>query len=108
MTAKELMAPRYKVIADYPNSPYKVGDIIKPDECLDCYSHLFKKLNWWEYRTVDQMPKRLICKAIPDDTEIIEIEEWDMQLLYGWRNKKERTVASLHSFNPKYGYFPVD
>jgi len=31
-TVEELMKPRYKVIADYPLSPYKVGDIItKPD-----------------------------------------------------------------------------
>lgn len=25
------------------------------------------------------MPKRLICKAIPNDTEIMEIQEWDME-----------------------------
>ncbi len=28
MTPEELMIPRYKVIGDYPNSPYKLDDII--------------------------------------------------------------------------------
>jgi len=114
MTAKELLIPRYQVIADYPNSPYKIGAIAKGNECLvnpeclDKYPHLFRKLNWWEHRKIEEMPKRLICKAIPDDTEIIEIEEWDMELLYGWRNKAKRQCASLRSFKPEYGYFPVD
>lgn len=116
MTAQELLIPRYKVIADYPGSVYVVGEIISDDtncieflEELDKYPHIFEKLNWWEQRTVEEMPKRLICKAIPETAhEIIEIEEWDMELLYGWRNKAERKCASLRSFNPKYGYFPAD
>lgn len=126
MKAKELMNPRFEVIADYPSSLYGIGDLIEehePDkfhyqncgdyqyassQTLEKYPHLFKKLNWWEKRNKEDMPKKLICKAIPNDTEIIEIEEWDMDILVGWRNKKERTCASLYSFNPKYGYFPVD
>ncbi len=129
MTAKELMQIRFEVIETYPKSKFKKGDILEriPNatndwynadkslinadillEEIEQYPHLFRKLNWWENRTIDQMPKRLICKAIPNDTEVIEIEEWDMTLLYGWRNKKERKCASLRSFNPKYGYFPVD
>lgn len=71
---------RYKVIADYPNSPFKVGDILLQgnyvrikffskhnyykgnDETIDAddivkYPHLFKKLEWWEDVPVEELPK---------------------------------------------------
>lgn len=129
MKAEELMKPRYEVIADYPFNPYQIGDKVEnisntsvflyarindtdhlssDIDFFDKYPHLFRKLNWWENRKAEDMPKRLICKAIPGDTEIIEIEEWDIDQLIGWRNKKERTVCDLRCFNPEYGYFPVD
>ena len=129
MNAKELMTPRFEVIETYPKSKFAKGDILEriPNatndwynadkslinadillEEIEQYPHLFRKLNWWEKRKIEDMPKRLICKAIPNDTEIMEIKEWDMEILVGWLNKKERTCCSLTSFNPEYGYFPVD
>ena len=125
MTAQELMIPRFEVIADYPYCPVKVNEqlekvtetlfvISKDNENLNLWHlseieklpHLFRKLNWWENRKAEDMPKQVICKAIPNDTEIIDIEEWDMDILVGWRNKEERTCCSLRSFKPEYGYFP--
>jgi hypothetical protein len=126
MEAKELLKPRFEIIADYPTLSYNVGRIIEPIkedsnyyDCVDApssniicypqkYPHLFKKLNWWEHRKIEDMPKRLICKAIPNDTEIMEIQEWDMDIMVGWTNKEKRQCCSLHSFNPEYGYFPID
>ena len=129
MNAKELMTPRFEVIETYPKSKFAKGDILEriPNatndwynvdkslinadillEEIEQYPHLFKKLNWWERREIEDMPKRLICKAIPNDTEIMEIQEWDMEILVGWINKKERSCCSLRTFNPEYGYFPVD
>ena len=125
MTARELLQPRYEVIDDYPKSDFKVGDIIQCSDDLvndkdvgaflrkfkynfDKYPHLFKKLNWWEHRKLEDMPKRLICKAIKGDTEIQEIEEWDMEILVGWTDKAKRKCCSLLSFKPEFGYFPVD
>jgi hypothetical protein len=129
MNAKELMIPRFEVIETYPKSKFAKGDILEriPNatndwynvdkslinadillEEIEQYPHLFKKLNWWERRKIEDMPKRLICKAIPNDTEIMEIQEWDMEILVGWINKKERSCCSLRTFNPEYGYFPVD
>jgi len=76
MTAVELMTPRYELIADYPSNYCEVGTIIECpnfdhdftkkawEEVIDKYPHLFRKLNWWEHRKVEDMPKRLICKAI--------------------------------------------
>ena len=119
MTAKQLMNPRFEVIGDYPSSPNRVGAILECPELEDSlkqqwseyfsrYPAIFRKLNWWDYRTQEQMPKRLTCKAIPNDNSIEEIEEWDMKRLWGWVSKKERTGAGLLSFNPEYGYFPAD
>lgn len=128
MTTEQLLKPRYEVIADYPFNPYQIGDLVEniadtsvflyarikdvdhlssSSEILDKYPHLFRKLNWWEKRKAEDMPKRLMCKAIPGDTEIIEIQEWDMDRLMGYVNKEKRSVCSLTCFNPEYGYFPV-
>lgn len=126
MTAQELLKPRFEIIADYPGLSYNIGRIIEPikegSSIYDCfeapasetiqfpekYPHLFRKLNWWEKRGIEDMPKKLICKAIPGDNEILEIEEWDMENLFGFTNKEKREGCGLTSFKPEYGYFPID
>lgn len=61
----DLMRPRYKVIADYPESIHEVGDILsgasyeKHALYKDKYPHLFKKLEWWEERPESEMPEYL-------------------------------------------------
>ena len=62
MKVEELLMPRIEVIADYPSSPYYVGEI--KDRLGDNvaahfakYPHLFRKLNWWEERKVEDMPE---------------------------------------------------
>jgi len=83
MTVEELLMPRYKVIADYPHNPYKVGDLLEeftktafkltvtyngnsmdetqantyPASAIEKMPHLFRKLNWWEERKVEDMPE---------------------------------------------------
>jgi len=116
MKAKELLKPRFEVIASFPNSYYKVGNILQGDlifcdpegDKYSDYPHLFRKLNWWEKRSIEDMPKKLICKAIPDDDSVQEIYEWDMRLLIGWLDENKFKCCSLKAFNPKFGYFPVD
>jgi hypothetical protein len=135
MTAEQLLKPRFQVIADYPFNPHAIGAILEAKiesihqttypyrnefgETVNCENychissfeklpHLFRKLNWWEKRKKEDMPKKLICKAIPNDTEIMEIIEWDMDLLIGILDKEARSCCNLRTFNPKYGYFPVD
>ena len=117
MKAEELMKPRFEVIADYPfpkNYIYvKVGGIVETKNKKDIvyfsqYPHLFRKLNWWEHRDIEDMPKRLISKCTPTSDEIFEIEEWDMERLLGWINKGGRDCCDLTIWTPEYGYFPVD
>lgn len=96
MTPDELLNPRYKVIADYPNSRFKIGDILfkyrypsspsmytyvtNPEiplkgtslspEYVEKMNHLFKPLQWWEERKAEDMPAYVKCLKSPD--QIIE------------------------------------
>lgn len=77
MTPKELLNPRFKVIANYPMSKYSIGDIIQSekDACiygtdeeekdmhnLKNYPAIFKLLQWWEDRKVEDTPEYLLYK----------------------------------------------
>lgn len=66
-----LLAPRYKVIADWPLSELSetrigqifeitITDVATLDVVLplyDKYPHLFRKLEWWEERKPEEMPE---------------------------------------------------
>ena len=126
METKELLKPRFEVIADYPamerNGNYQIGDILTDDgktavlkqdgtPVFACdwekYPHLFRKMNWWEKRTSEQMPKKV--KSLADAKgDVYEIEEWDMEIMVGWIDKKNRSCCSLLTFKPEYGYVPID
>jgi hypothetical protein len=87
-TIDHLLTPRFEVIGPYPNSPYKVGDIMNnhgsdgfhitttnewsemhndnvnvhhhvPVKRFLEYPNLFRPLQWWEKRTADEMPMYL-------------------------------------------------
>lgn len=89
MTPEELLKPRYKVIADYPDSIFVVGKVIEltidnvnkvwsyhhfTEQCselwdaeyFDEYPHLFKKLSWWEDRKPEDRPVYVKCIKTPD------------------------------------------
>jgi hypothetical protein len=130
MSAAELMKPRFQLIADFPYNHYgKVGTILdrnwsqypNDDETKDPvwrisdFPHLFRKLNWWEFRKECEMPKKLksLCDKDKEgfnieDEEIYHITEWDMRSLYGFIDKENREVCDLEIFTPEYGYIPVD
>lgn len=78
MSTEKLIKPRWKVIASFPDSEYKVGDIEDRDWSkyvngedesdgvlwrISDFPHLFKHLEWWEDRKIEEMPKYL--KADP-------------------------------------------
>lgn len=119
MKANELLNPRFEVIADYPSNQQAVGTILEcPNFDNDFtkkyweednykYPHLFKKLNWWESRKKEDMPKKVMSLA-DDKKDTYEIVEWDMDILVGWIDKKSRECCSLETFRPEFGYIPVD
>jgi hypothetical protein len=63
MNTEDILKPRYKVIADYPRSPYVIGNIISDDdkeytcEYMSRFPAIFKPLEWWEDREESDMPK---------------------------------------------------
>lgn len=95
-TVEELLRPRYKVIADYPQSSLKVGDIISfelqhveiakytalngdpiklavMEKTVQKYPHLFQPLPWWSDRAVEDMPEYLYC---PSRKMFFRVERW--------------------------------
>lgn len=72
MTTEELLKSRYKVIADYPNCHFNVGQIIEKRKYMngkwyvpgctfdpDDYKANFQKLEWWQERKPEEMPRYL-------------------------------------------------
>ena len=76
MTKQELMTNRYEVIANYPNSPFEIGDIVFKCDNTNVYAikkycgeyhvenpgeypEIFKKLEWYEKRKIEEMPEYL-------------------------------------------------
>lgn len=57
---------RYRVIANFPGSEFKVDEIIWDDKVIDYgkFTSNFKKLQWWEERTFDFMMSVRFCKII--------------------------------------------
>jgi len=70
MTPEQLMQPRWKVIEWYPDSEFKVGD----SENRIC-SILFKKLEWWQDRSSQDMPQYILR----DNAGLVyKVTHWDI------------------------------
>ena len=84
LSTEELLKPRYKVIADYPNSDWKLNEILDRDwswdgddengfaHSISQYPHLFKKLEWWEEREEKDMPEYVKHKI---DSEVYKLQK---------------------------------
>jgi hypothetical protein len=64
----ELLKPRYKVIADYPNQWHRTGAIItdlfyddqyKDESWFAQYPAIFQRLEWWQEISESEMPEYL-------------------------------------------------
>lgn len=77
MSTKELLKPRWKVIADYPGNPAIVGSILKMRNDYqyevnsklfimpEGYPAIFKKLEWWEEREQEDLPEYVKLVVFP-------------------------------------------
>lgn len=86
MTIEELLKPRYKVIAKYPESRFGVDEILtqwignifvgkNPYTVLsnpNDYPAIFKELKWWQEREIEDLPKYLKI-----DDSIRKVIKWD-------------------------------
>lgn len=78
MEKEELLKPRYKVIADYPNGVHKIGDTLThliagtfineririKIELPQNYPVIFKPLQWWEERATEELPEYINFEGI--------------------------------------------
>lgn len=92
-TVEGLLKPRYKVIADYPQSIWKVGESLPefpPTWCaenLDKFPKIFRKLEWYEERKEEDMPdylKRIKFAELLswhniELNEVVEVSKWIYQ-----------------------------
>lgn len=127
MTPEELLRPRYKVVADYFHNPYQIGDIITLPEnnrsvhlttiqytdefgenvkqqnhyapkIIEKYPHLFEKLEWWEERKPEDLPKFIKAKNDGDVQELIAVTECGFKVK--WGNKKKYRIGVFNRFIP--------
>lgn len=125
MNKDELLRPRYKVMADFPfNEIFNVGSILSffkttkdgKDEYwyhhdvkhnnfqstwFDGFPHLFKPLQWWEDRDINDMPEYLKDNG---DAEIFKVREWvDNSMGVIWLNKnKKMNHTGFHQANAEH------
>jgi hypothetical protein len=88
LTVEELMMPRFKVMIDYPDSDYKVGQIVENIGVgyiafLDSYPNIFKKMDWWEERQSGQMPDYISNGKIVLKVDKHFSSSWDEFTQYG-------------------------
>lgn len=92
MTKQDLLKPRYKVISDYPESPFEINEVIdgnilvtapiglnEPKYASD-FPQIFKELQWFEEREEKDLPKYVkVLKDIPyyglKKGQIVEVTE---------------------------------
>jgi hypothetical protein len=99
MNTENLIKPKYKVIADYPNCPFEVGHTLIQDmstvgevfveaselgqpidknwldkDAVTGYPHLFKRLEWWEEISPEEMPEYLKTHAGNSVRKVLSID----------------------------------
>lgn len=93
MTKEQLMQPRWKCIADYPQSIWKVGEILTdfPElwakANLEPFPNIFVRLQWWEDRQESEMPEYVkYCGTI------LKVKKWTKNIegepSFTWEGEK--------------------
>ena len=103
------MKPRYLVIADYPNSIYKIGRILEQDDLqyfnydhFNKYPHIFRPLQWWEQRKPEEMPE--FVKFTADYMGFTKVEVYRLE---NWGDQLEKGFIPFRKSEDKYGLCAV-
>ena len=127
LTTEQLLAPRYKVIADYPQSRFNPDEILIPNRMdgkvdnqwvnqdpndkryihaqLENFPHLFKPLQWWEDREEKDMPEYVKWRYMPEcdaktmDGYIAKVFGWS-QAGYGVITDDGKTTTATKYWTP--------
>lgn len=111
---EHLLKPRYEVIADYPNCKFDVGVIVQFDniypysgfsyaidheivhtEYFDKYPHIFRKLEWFEKRGINDMPKFLSHRTV--SKVVVKVDRWSTNYDTFLSEACEKTSNLKHS-----------
>ena len=120
MNLNSLTTTRFKVIADYPNDSFPVGSILERisnatndhysvapytfgntimRKTLEKYSHIFQKLEWWEYRADEDMPQYVRLNS-----KIHKVDKWKFNYqnvrIANIYHDQQTLVMSQHDFVP--------
>jgi hypothetical protein len=114
MTANQLLIPRYIVIDNYPDSPFKVGDIITyvrevaqaydqweiagkqfTSNGINKYPNIFRKLNWWEHREKHELPQYVLWTKTSNKA-VSRVTTWTYSDHYGWYFTSEAGGSCKH------------
>lgn len=124
-----LLIPRYRVKDIWPSmelEPFRLGQIVTlqwhkaegyihvpikhiPGSYMrqgffDKFKNLFEPLPWYAERKEEDMPEYIRFKQ---DGAVFKIEHWDMKILFGFVDLKNRRGCGLTTFKPEYGYDPA-
>lgn len=109
----KLMQPRFKVIADYPESPFEINSIFTADDYklteessfVDIefreYPHLFRELQWWEDRKEDEMPeyvKVIDVSYLPQSNTVFKIIRWEIDEIGQMKGYYSNDKAALAQY----------
>jgi len=128
MSIEKFKYPRFMVIASYPKCNFELNSILEriPNatndhytnlpyvfqatidlEILECFPHLFKKLQWFEYRSEIEMPMYLKHSADKVNFTFHKILKWEMKYMFGFTDIEKREVCDLRAWAADYNYLPA-
>lgn len=96
MTSEQLMEERYILQKLWPGCLWSVGAIF-PGNYFDfqSFSHLFRKLEWWEERNEKDLPSYVKGQATQ---RIVKVKEYDLE--GGW-------IEFIDGFGVSKNYLPA-
>lgn len=115
----DLMTPRYEVVADYPESKFKIGqtvtlkeihpysgysfimgDFVLSPEWFVKYPHLFRPLAWHEKRDIKDMPQYVKKSFSKEVIKIDEISNLELMISKGF--VMDENTADITAFGSAF------
>ena len=100
---KDLLQERYLVIADFPHTDFKIGELIDgtPFENnwgvdFKDYPAIFRKLSWWEFREEKDMPEYVSYVSLTLKDKFGDDES---------KTRKYVKIKSWYKTNERWGWY---
>ncbi len=129
MENDQLLIPRFKVMANYPNSQFRIGQVISLNKYDACkywheytdkepfyledgdekkYPSIFRKMEWYQARVISEMPDYLKNYSDEELAFVLKVEKYNTHkdsdelwcFEYYWQNEKDIKRMSLADWVP--------